>query len=44
MLKMTEREFKKIIDDEIHQFNERAVRGGVCIVAKRHSKANNKFI
>ena len=44
MLKMTKRELKKFIDDEIHQFNERAVRGGVCIVVKRHSKANNKFI
>ena len=44
MLKMTKIELEKIIDDDIRQFNERAVRGGVCIVVKRHSKANNKFI
>ena len=43
MLKMTKIESEKI-DDDIRQFNERAVRGGVCIVVKRHSKANNKFI
>ena len=44
MLEMTKIGLKKIIDDDIRQFNERAVRGGVCIVVKRHSKANNKFI
>ena len=43
MLKMTKIELEKIDDDEIHQFIERAVRGGICIVVKRHSKANNKF-
>ena len=44
MLKMTKIESEKIIDDEIRQFNERAVRGGVCVVVKTHSKANSKFI
>ena len=43
MLKMTKIELEKISDDEIHQFIERAIRGGICIVVKRHSKANNKF-
>ena len=44
MLKMTKIESEKIIDDDIRQFNERAVRGGVCVVVKRYSKANSKFI
>ena len=44
MLKMTKIRLEKIIDDDIRQFNDRAVRGAVCIVAKRHSKAKSKFI
>ena len=43
MLKMTKVELEKISDADIHLFIERGMRGGICCVLKRYSKANNEF-
>ena len=43
MLKMTKVELEKISDADIHLFFERGMRGGICCVSKRYSKANNEF-
>ena len=43
MLKMTKVELEKISDADIHLFIERGMRGGICCVSKRYSKANNEF-
>lgn len=42
VLRMTKIELDQIKNDEIHTFIERAKRGGICIVSKRYSEANNK--
>ena len=44
MLKMTKIELDLISDIEIHLFIEKGMRGGISYIAKRHSKANNKYI
>ena len=44
MLKMTKIELDLISDTEIHLFIEKGMRGGISYIAKRHSKANNKYI
>ena len=43
MLKMTKVELDKISNADIHLFIERGMRGGICSVSKRYSKANNEF-
>ena len=43
MLKMTEMELEKISDIDQYLFIEKGLRGGISYIAKRHSKANNKY-
>ena len=43
MLEMTKVELDKISNADIHLFIERGMRGGICSVSKRYSKANNEF-
>ena len=40
---MTRVELELIRDIYIHLFIEERMRGGISYIAKRHSKANNKF-
>ena len=40
---MTKVELEKISDADIHLFIERGMRGGICFVSKRYSKANHEF-
>ena len=44
MLKMTRIELDLISDIDMHLFIEKGVRGGIFYIAKRHSKANNKYM
>ena len=44
MLKMTEIELELISDINIHLFIEKGMRGGISYIAKRHCKANNKYV
>ena len=44
MLKMTKVESELINDIDIHLFIEKGMRGGISYIAKRHSKANNKYM
>ena len=43
ILKMTRVELEVISDIDMHLFIEERMRGGISYIAKRHSKANNKF-
>ena len=43
MLKMIKVELEKISKPDIHLFIEKGMRGGISYVAKRYSKANNKY-
>ena len=44
MLKMTGIELELILNTDIHLFIEKRMRGGISYIAKRHSKANNKYM
>ena len=44
MLKMTNIEFEKISDIDKYLFIEKGLRGGIIYIAKRYSKANNKYL
>ena len=44
MLKMTEVKFKKISDIDEYLFIEKGLRGRNSYIAKRHAKANNKYM
>ena len=41
---MTGIELELISDIDIHLFIEKGMRGGISYIAKRHSKANNKYM
>ena len=44
MLKMTEIELGKISDIDKYFFIKKGLRGGICYIAKRYDKANNKYM
>ena len=44
MVKMTEIELDLISGIDLRLFIEKGMRGGVSYIAKRHSKANNKYV
>ena len=44
MLKVNGIELEFITDNNIHLFIEKGMRGGISYIAKRYSKANNKYI
>ena len=44
MLKMTEIELALISDIEMYLFVEKGMRGSISYIAKRYSKANNKYM
>ena len=44
MLKMTKIELELISDSDMYLFIEKVMRGGISYIAKRHSKANNKYM
>ena len=44
VLRMTKIELDLISDIEMHLFIEKGMRGGISYIAKRHSKANNKYM
>ena len=44
MLNMTRINLDLISDIDMHLFIEKGMRGGISYIAKRHSKANNKYM
>ena len=44
MLKITKIELELISDVNMHLFIEKGMRGGISYIAKRHSRANNKYM
>ena len=43
MFKMAKIQLDLISDIDMHLFIEKGMRGGISYIAKRHSKANNKY-
>ena len=43
MLKMTGEKLEQISDIDKFLFIEKGLRGGICYIAKRYAKANNKY-
>ena len=41
---MTKIELDLILDIDMHLFIEKGMKGGISVIAKRHSKANNKYM
>ena len=41
---MTKIELDLISDTDMHLYIENGLRGGISYIAKRHSKANNKYM
>ena len=44
MLKMTGIRLEKIVDIDMYLFIEKWLRGGITYIAKRYTKANNKYM
>ena len=44
MLKMAKIELELISDIDAHLFTEKGMRGGISYIAKKYSKANNKYM
>ena len=44
MLTMTKIELELISDTDMYSFIEKGTSGGISYIAKRHSKANNKYM
>ena len=44
MSKMTEIKSEKLSDIQKYLFIEKGFRGGICYIAKRYAKANNKYM
>ena len=44
MFKMTRIELDLVSDIDMHLFIEKGMRGGISYIAKRHGKANNKYM
>ena len=44
ILNMTKIELELISDTDMHFFIEKGMRGGISYIAKRHIKANNKYM
>ena len=44
MVKMTKIELDLISDTDMHLFIEKGMRGGISYIAKRHGKANHKYM
>ena len=44
MLKMTEIELGKMSDIDKYLFIKKGLRGGICYIAKRYAKTNNKYM
>ena len=44
MFKMTGIELELISDIDIHLFIKKGIRGGISYIAKKHSKASNKYM
>ena len=44
MLKMTGVDLELISDIDMHLFIEKGMRDAISYIAKRHSKANNKYM